>query len=42
MKRSIIGGDLNLCNVDWNGHTEKFKGTHVFLNRRMGKWFTLR
>jgi len=23
MKRSIIGGDLNLPYVDWNGHAQK-------------------
>jgi hypothetical protein len=33
MKHNITGGDLNLCYVDWHGHTEKFRGTHVFLNR---------
>jgi len=31
MKRSIIGGDLNLPHADWNGHAEKSKGTQVFL-----------
>jgi len=33
MKRSIIGGDLNLPYADWNGHAEKPRGTQVFLNR---------
>ena len=33
MKHSITGGDLNLPNVDWNGHMEKSRGTQVFLNR---------
>jgi len=32
-KRSIIGGDLNLPYADWNGHTEKSRGTQIFLNR---------
>jgi hypothetical protein len=32
-KCSIIGGDLNLPYVDWNGHAEKSTRTHVFLNR---------
>jgi len=32
-KRSIIAGDLNLPYTDWNGHVEKSRGTHVFLNR---------
>jgi hypothetical protein len=32
MKRSIIGGDLNLPYADWNGHAEKSKGTQVFLD----------
>ena len=33
MKCSIIGGDLNLPYVDWNGHAEKSGGTQEFLNR---------
>jgi len=33
MKRSIIGGDLNLPYADWKGHVEKSRGTQVFLNR---------
>ena len=33
MKRSIIGGDLNLPYANWNGHAEKSRGTEVFLNR---------
>ena len=32
-KRRIIGGVLNLPNVDFNGHAEKSRGTEVFLNR---------
>ena len=32
-KCSIIGGDLNLSDADWNGHAEKSRGTQVFLNR---------
>jgi hypothetical protein len=32
-KPSIIEGDLNLPYADWNGHVEKSRGTHVFLNR---------
>ena len=32
-KCSIIGGDLILPYVDWNGHVEKVRGTQVFLNR---------
>jgi len=32
-KRSIIRGDLNILYVDWNGHTEKSRGTSIFLNR---------
>jgi hypothetical protein len=31
-KRNIIGGDLNLSYSDLNGHAEKSRGTHVFLN----------
>jgi len=31
-KHSIIGGDLILPYVDWNGHMEKSRGTQVFLN----------
>ena len=34
-KRSIIGGDLNLPYVDWNGHVEKSRGTQVFLKRQV-------
>jgi len=33
MKRSIIGGDLNLPYADWNGHAKKSRRTQVFLNR---------
>jgi hypothetical protein len=33
MQCSITGGDLNLLYGDWNGHTEKSRGTQVFLNR---------
>jgi len=33
MKRSIIGGYLNLLYADWNGHAERSRGTPVFLNR---------
>jgi len=33
MKRSIIGGDLNLPYADWNGHVEKSRGTQLILNR---------
>jgi hypothetical protein len=32
-KLSITGSDLNLSYADWNGHAEKSRGTHVFLNR---------
>jgi len=32
MKRSIIGGGLNLPYADWNGHAEKSRGTQVFGN----------
>jgi hypothetical protein len=32
-KHSTIGGDLNLPYADWNGHAEKCRRTHVFLNR---------
>jgi len=33
MKHSIIGGNLNLPDADWNGHIEKSRGNPVFLNR---------
>jgi hypothetical protein len=36
-KRSIIGGDLNLPQADWNGKTEGASGTQAFLNRLVGE-----
>ena len=33
MKRSIIGGDLNLPQVDWKGITEGTSVTQAFINR---------
>ena len=41
-KHSIIGGDLNLPYVHWNGHMEKSTGTQVFLKDWCGKTVTLR
>ena len=41
-KRSIIGGDLNLPNADWNCHAEKSRGTQVFLIEWYVKRVTLR
>jgi hypothetical protein len=31
-KRSIIGGDLNLPQANWNGNAEGTRGTQAFLN----------
>ena len=33
MKRSIIGGDLNLPNVGWKGVAKATSVTHTFINR---------
>ena len=33
MKQSIIGGDLNLPQVDWKGITEGTSVTQTFINR---------
>jgi hypothetical protein len=33
MKRSIIGGDLNLPQVDWKGTAEGTSVTQAFINR---------
>ena len=35
MKQSIIGGDLNLSQVDWKGITEGTTVTQAFINRLM-------
>jgi len=32
-KRSIIGGDLNLPQADWNGSAERTNIDQVFINR---------
>jgi hypothetical protein len=32
-KHSIIGGDLNLCQADWNGSAERARGNQAFINR---------
>lgn len=32
-KRSIIGGDLNLPQADWNGSAEGTSGNQVLINR---------
>ena len=36
MKRSIIGGDLNLPQVDWKGIAEDTSVTQAFINRWCG------
>jgi hypothetical protein len=33
MKQSIIGGDLNLPQIDWKGVVEGMSGTQAYVNR---------